>query len=173
MLFNNSFYIALHRAAINFLIWTSSLLFFFRLFYLSTQFISILTVKSSAIHWLTCFWVSSRLFLVLFWMLFKVCHVLHASWITTWATLFTERLFSMSKEWVRSWSHASFIIYDKTFAKKLKTSVQNPMEKEKRERTSPVFVTRVIDNNTVVSLQKNFCQPVQKKWWEGKKGKKN
>ena len=44
----------------------------------------------------------------------------HTSSITTWGTLFTERLFSVSKEWVRSWSHASLIIYYKTFAKKLK-----------------------------------------------------
>ena len=43
MFFKNSFYIVLHGAAINFLIWTS-LTFFLRLFYLSTRFLSVLTL---------------------------------------------------------------------------------------------------------------------------------
>ena len=46
----------------------------------------------------------------------------HASQVTTWATLFTERPFIVSKEWVRSWSHASLIIYHKIFAKKFKAA---------------------------------------------------
>ena len=76
------------------------------------RFISVFTLKSSAIHWLTCFRVSSRLFPVLFWMLWmlvtvhKLCHVPHTSRITTCGTIFMERHFSVSKEWVRSWSHA-------------------------------------------------------------------
>ena len=125
MFFNNSFCITSHGAAINFLIWTSSLSFFFRLFYLSTRFISVLTLKSSAIHWLTCFRVSSGLFLVLFWMLWmlvtmhKLCHVPHTSRITSCWTIFMERHFSVSKEWVRSWSHAFLITYHKTLIKKL------------------------------------------------------
>ena len=96
---------------------------FLQTFYLSTRFISVLTLKSSAIHWLTCFRVSSGLFLVLFWMLWmlvtvhKLCHVPHASRITTCGTIFTERHFNVSKEWVRSWSHAT--TYHKTFIKKL------------------------------------------------------
>ena len=115
MFFNNSFYIVSHGVVINFLIWTSSLFFFLRLFYLSTRFISVallLTLKSSAIHWLTCFQVSRGLFLVLFWMLWtlvtvhKLCHVPYASRIKTCGTIFTERHFSASKEWDRSWSHA-------------------------------------------------------------------
>ena len=89
MFFNNSFYISSHRTATNFLIWTSSLFYFFRLFYLSTRFNSVLTLKSSTIHWLTCFRVSSGLFLVLFWIFWmlvtvhKLCHVTHTSRITT------------------------------------------------------------------------------------------
>ena len=124
MIFNNSFYIAPHGAAINFLIWTSSLSFLFRHFYLSTRFLFVLIVGSSAIHWLTWF-PSFWLFLVLLWMLWmlvtlhKPCHVPHASQITTW-TLFMERPFSVSKEWVKSWSHAFLITYPKTFPKKLK-----------------------------------------------------
>ena len=140
MFFNNSFYIASHGAAINFLIWTSSF-FFLRLFYLSTQFISVLTLKSSAIHWLTCFRVSSGLFLVLLgmvWMLVtvhKLCHVPHASRITACGIIFTERHFSVSKEWVRSWSHSFLITYYKTLIKKLFGGTSRKSdEKEKKKR---------------------------------------
>ena len=88
---------------------------------LSYQFISVLTLKSSAIHWLTCFWVSSGLFLVLFWMLWmlvtmhKLCYVLHASRTTTCGTIFMERLFSVSKEWVRTWSHTYYFTKKNNF----------------------------------------------------------
>ena len=103
MFFNNSFYIASHGAAVNFLIWTSSLFFFFRLFYLSTQFLSALAIESSAIHWLnglSNLFLSFWLFLVVFWMLWMLVtvHVPHASQITTWGTIFTERLFGVFKE---------------------------------------------------------------------------
>ena len=115
-----------------FFIWSSNQLLnlnifsFFRLFDLLTRFLSVLTLE--AIHWLANFFPSFWQFLVLFWMLwmlvtvFKVtvCHVPHASRITTWGTLFTERFFSASKEWVRSWSHASLIIYHKMFGKMFK-----------------------------------------------------
>ena len=142
---NNSFYIASHGAAINFLIWTSSLFFFFRLFYLSTRFLSVLTIESSAsIHWLTGLnnlLLSLWLFLVLFWMLWmlvtvhKPCHVPHASRITNWRTIFTERLLSGSKEWVRSWSHAFLIADHKTSTKKAFDSPSRKSdEKEKHEK---------------------------------------
>ena len=39
--------------------------------------------------------------------------------VTTWRTIFKERLFSVSKESVRSWSHAFLIAYHKMFTKKL------------------------------------------------------
>ena len=119
MFFSNSFYICPHGAAINFLILTSPLSFFARRFHLSTQSLSFLTLVFSVMH---CF----TLFLTLFWMLwmlvtvFHSCHVPHASRITTWGTLFTERLFSLSKEWVRSWLHSSLTICEKTFATRLK-----------------------------------------------------
>ena len=138
MFLNNSFYIASHGAAINFLIWTSSLFFFFRLFYLSTRFISVLTLKSSAIHWLTCFRVSSGLFLVLFWMLWMLVtmHKLyHVPQITTCGTIFMERHFSVSKEWVRSWSHAFLITYHKMLTKKFFGSPSRKSdEKEKKKK---------------------------------------
>ena len=73
-----------------------SFLFFFRLFHLSARFISVLTLQSSPIHWLTCFRVSSGLFLVLLWMLWmlvtvdKLCHVPHVSRIATCGTIFTK-----------------------------------------------------------------------------------
>ena len=97
---------------------------FFRLFYLSTRLLSVLTLE--AIHrFANLFRVSGCLL-----SFFRCCECCfpflrrvicpHVSQITTWGTLFTERLFSVSTEWVRSWSHASLIIYHKTFAKKLK-----------------------------------------------------
>ena len=46
--------------------------------------------------------------------------------------------FSVSKESVRSWSHASLIIYHKTFAKKIKTvrpkSCQEGEKEKEKER---------------------------------------
>ena len=84
------------------------------------------------------------LFLVLFWMLwmlvtvFKACHVSRASQITTWGTLFTTKLLSVSKEWVRSWSQTSLIIYYQTFANKLKAvrpkSFQEGEKEKEKER---------------------------------------
>ena len=44
------FYIASHGAPINIFFWTSFLFFFFRLFYLSIWFLSVLTLGSSAIY---------------------------------------------------------------------------------------------------------------------------
>ena len=55
------------------------------------------------------------LFFVLFWMLWimvtvlKLCHVPHASRITTWGTAFAEIFFVVSKVKVRSWSHPFLI----------------------------------------------------------------
>ena len=142
MFFINSFYIASH-GAINFLIWTSSLSFSFRLFYLSTQF-SVLTIESSAsIHWLTGLtnlFPRSWLFLVLFWMLWmlatvhKPCYVPHASRKTTWRTIFMERIFSESKEWVRSWSHAFLMAYDKTLTEKLLAVHSKKVTGSKKEK---------------------------------------
>ena len=111
--------------------WSSSQLLnldifsFLFLYYLLTQFISVLTLKSFAIYWLTCFRVSGELFLVLFWMLWmlvtvhKLYHVSHASRITTCGTIITKRHFNVSKEWVRSWSHVFLITYHKILIKKL------------------------------------------------------
>ena len=146
MLFNNSFYIASHRAAINFLIGTSSLLFFFRLLYVSTRFLSVLTLESSAIHWLTnwqtCFRVSGC-FLCFFgccgYWLPWISHVPHASSrITTWGTIFMERSFSVSNEWVRSWSHAFLITYDKTLTKKLSAVRPEKVTRRKKRKKSRI-----------------------------------
>ena len=100
-------------------------------------------------HPLANLFPSFWLFLVLFWMLwmlvtvFKPCHVLHASRIMTSETLFMEK-FSVSKESVRSWSHASLIIYHKTFAKKLKavrpkSCREREKEKEKERQLQSVM----------------------------------
>ena len=98
-------------------------------FLLINSIFLVLTIESSAsIHWqtdLTNLFPSFWLFLVFFrmlWMLVTVhkpCHVPHASRITTSGTIFTEKLFSVSKEWVRPGSHAFLITYDKTLTKKL------------------------------------------------------
>ena len=139
MFFNNSFYIASHGAAISFLIWTSSLFFFFRPLYLSTRFLCFdhwtFYHSLTKLAWLTCFRVSGC-FLWFFWMLWmlltvhKLCHVPHGSRILTRGTIFTERLFSVSKGWVRSWSHAFFINYDKTL-----TNSFRPEEVTRRKKT--------------------------------------
>ena len=101
-------------------------------------------------HLLANLFPSFWLFLVLFWVLwmlvtvYKPCHVPHASRITTSGKRFRERLFSVSKESVRSWSHAFLIIYRKTFAKKLKavrpkSCLEREKEKEKERQLQSVI----------------------------------
>ena len=104
---------------------------------------------SSAIHWLTCFRVSSGLFLVPFWMLwmlvtvYKLCHVPHALQITTWGTIFTKRNISVFKEWVRSWSRAFLIAYHKTLTKKpFGGRSRKNDEKEKKKKTKQKLQAR-------------------------------
>ena len=121
MFFNNSFYTASHGAPINILIWTSFLFFFFQTFLVINWF-------PFGFHpWifchtllLTCFQVSGC-FLCFYecckcWLMcisHVMCHKSQMSQITTWATTFMVRLFSVSKEWVRSWSHVFLITYQK------------------------------------------------------------
>ena len=101
--FSTSFYIASYGAAIRFLFWTFSLFFFFRLFYLSTQF---LCFDPFFCHLLVTLFPSFWLFLVLFWMLWmldtvhKTCHKPHAARITTSGTIFSGIFFDVSKDWV-------------------------------------------------------------------------
>ena len=142
MFFNNSFYIASHRAAINFLFWTSYLFFSSDLITYQLDLTLFWPIKSSAIHWLTRFQVSSGLFLVLFWMLWmlvtvhKLCHVSHASRITTCGAIFTERHFSVSKEWARSWSYAFLITYHKRLITKvLVIRPEKVTRRKKRKKT--------------------------------------
>ena len=151
MFLNNRFYIASHGAASNFLIWTSSLFFFIRLFYLSTRFISVLTLKSSTIYWLTCFRVSSGLFPVLFWMLWmlitvhKLCHVPDALQITNWETIFMERHFCVSKEWVGSWSYAFLITYHKRWLKSF--SAVRPGKLTRRKKKTRMAIVKLFALN--------------------------
>ena len=109
--------------------------------FLFLQTFLLLTLKSSAINCITYFRVSRGLFFVLFWILWmlvtvkKLCHVPHALWITTSGTIFTERHFSMSKDWVRPWSHALYITYHKTFTRKYFGSPSRKSdEKEKKKK---------------------------------------
>ena len=153
MFFSNSFYIASHGAAINFLIWTCPLFFFFRLFYLSTRFLSGLAIESSVIHWLTgltnLFW-SFSLFLVLFWMLwilvtvYKPCHEPHASRITS--------------TWETTWSHAFLITYDKMFTEKLLTvrpkKVTRRKKRKKKTRKTIVKLFALNANSIIMVIKK-------------------
>ena len=72
------------------------------------------------------------------WMLVTVhksCHVPHTPRITTWGTIFIKNFFSVSKEWIRSWSQAFLITNIKTLAKKLfdSRSIKSD-EKRKKEK---------------------------------------
>ena len=96
-------------------------------------------------------------FFVLFWMLWilvmvcKTGHVPHASRITTWGTLFRERPFSVSKEWVRSWSRVFLIIYHKTFAKKLQVVRPKSHGEGEKEQVNHIF-QKVMSLNAYVIL---------------------
>ena len=91
-------------------------------------------------HPLANLFPSFWLFCVLFWMLWmlvtlhKQCHVQHASQITTWATIFMERLFSVSRKWVRYWSHVFLITYYKLSLKSFGQSVQKRGAKGKKRK---------------------------------------
>ena len=114
-------------------------------FLLRQTFLLINSISLCSVPWIFFYPLANSfpsfwLFLVLFWMLWmlvtvhKTCHVAHASRITTWGTLFMERLFSLSNESVRSWSHAVLIIYHKTFAKKLKAVRSKPCREREKEK---------------------------------------
>ena len=62
----------------------------------------------------------------------KVCHVLHASRLTTYGTIFLEIFFGVSKEWVKSWSHVFLISNLNIFPKKL--LVVRPEKGTRREK---------------------------------------
>ena len=135
---------------------------------------------STCIHWLTgltklfpSFW----LFLVLFWMLWimvtvhKPCHVTHKSRITTWRKLFMERPFSVSNEWVRSWSHAYLIAYHKTLTKKLLAVCPEKVTRRKKEKKTRKSITKLfalkankinLENKPVKSLTKYINCHVKK-----------
>ena len=120
MFFNNNF--------IYCFTWSSNQLLNLNISYLFPQtFLLINSISLCFDPWIFChplanLFPSFCLFVVILWMLwmlvtvYKPCHVPRALEITTWEALFIERLFSVSKEWVRSWSHVFLIIY-KTFAK--------------------------------------------------------
>ena len=129
--FSNSFYIASHGAAINFLLIS---LFFLPIFLLiKYQFISTLAFESSAIYKLGWFWCSE------FWLLrINLCHVRHTSQITTCGTIFWEIFF------VRSWAHAFLITNIETFGKKLlavrpEKRTRRKLEKKPRIATAKLF----------------------------------
>ena len=112
MFFNNSFYISSHGAE-----YLNIFPFLFLQTFLLINSISLCFDPWIFCHPLTNLFLSFLLFLVLLWMLSYATRITNNDFRNN----FKEKLFSVSKEWVRSWSHPSLIIYHKTFAKKLKT----------------------------------------------------
>ena len=86
----------------------------------------------------------------------KLCYKPHASRITTSGTIFTEKLFSVPKEWVRSWSHVFLITYNKTLAKKLlsvpseKVTRSNKKKKKARKAIAKLFA---LNANAKINLE--------------------
>ena len=97
--------------------------------------------------------LSFWLFCVLFWMLWmlvtvhKQYHVQHASQITTWATIFMERLFNVSKAWVRYWSHVFLITYYKCSLKSFGQSVQKREAKGKKKKIIRMAIAKLFAFN--------------------------
>ena len=99
---------------------------------------SILSLSSWILcHLLANLFPSFWLFLVLFRMLSKLVtvnkpfHEPHMLWII--GTIFAGAYFSVCKEWVRSWSHASFVFNLKSFPKNFWQSFQKQQRDRKRE----------------------------------------
>ena len=131
--------------------------------YLSTRFLCVLTIESSATQWLTGLTNLFSQFLAVFcsfWMLVtfhKLCHVPHASRITTRGTTFTERIFSASKEWVKSWPHAFLITYDKTFTKKLlAVRPEKVKRREKKDKTRKAITKLFASNANAVMFNTDW-----------------
>ena len=138
--------------------------------FLSPQtFLLINTISLCFDPWIIChplasLFLISWLFPVLFWLLwmlvtlYRTCHVPHASRITASVTLFTERLFSVSKETVRSWSHAFLIIYHRTFAENLmavrpKSCPEGEKEKEKESNCNALYAKAETQKEKEILLQ--------------------
>ena len=104
-------------------------------------------------HPLANLFLSFWLFCVLFWMLwmlvtmYKQYHVQHASQITTWATIFMERLFNVFKAWVRYWSHVFLITYYKCSLKSFGQSVQKREAKGKKKKIIRMAIAKLFAFN--------------------------
>ena len=137
---------------------------FLHTFHLSTRFVSVLTLKSSTIHWLTCFRVSSGLFRVLFWMIWmlvtvhKLWHVPYASRISTYRTVFTERHFSVSMEWGKSSSYAFLMTYHKTLIKKTFLTVrpEKVTRRKKRRKKTRMAIAKLLALNANAKTFRNY-----------------
>ena len=100
--------------------------------------LNLLPAFTDNLAWLTCFRVSGCFYCFFgyyeCWLPYISRVVQHASRTTTWGTIFTERFFSVSKEWVRSWSHAFLITYHKTLTIKLLVVRQQKVTRGKKTR---------------------------------------
>ena len=116
-------------------VWSSNQLLF-RLFYLSTQFLSVFNFSliefPASIDWLIglTHWLSEL--------------------ILAWRTIFKERVFSVSKKWVRSWSHAFLMVYQKTLTKKLLAVLLKRVTRRKKQQTNKKTKNRKANS-------KDFC----------------
>ena len=156
MIFNNSFYVVSHGAAISFLFWTSfSFSSYFFIYQLDFCFDPWIFCHLLA-NLFPCFW----LFLVLFWMLWRLvtahnpCHVPHASRIT-YGIIFTEIFLDVSKEWVRSWSHAFLITNLKMLAKKLSAvhPEKVPRRKKRKKKLEWQLQSASLNANAIIKLR--------------------
>ena len=73
----------------------------------------------------------------------NLCHVPHVSRITTWGTTFMERHFSVSREWVRPWSNAFLITYQKTFTKKLFGGPYRKSDKKEKKKKTRMAIAKL------------------------------
>ena len=84
-----------------------------------------LSISWNFCHLLANLFPSFWLFCVLLWIrwmqvtVHKLCHLPHASRITTCGTISAEIFFGVSKKWVRSWSHTFLITNVKKLTRKL------------------------------------------------------
>ena len=87
------------------------------------------------------------------------CYVPHASRITTWITIFTEILFSVSNEWVRFWSHFFLINNPKTFIKKLLAVCPEKVTRSKNRKKNRISIAKLfaVHENAIISGKIMIC----------------
>ena len=77
-----------------------------------------------------------------------------------------ERLFSVSKEWFRSWPHAFLITYDKTLTEKLlAVHPEKVAQRKKRKKQTRKAIAKLFALNTnAISDTLSFCKMFDIAW---------